>query len=139
MENNYRRAALGLDIYSQIAKGQSAKASGEFESVQRFQNARNRIRSGVEEAQESRRRGRQAVGSATVAMVAQGGMVQPEMLAKLKKEYEIDAIKAMYDAKADAATQESAGRMAKLQGKQAYRAGQLRAGMSALQLASTYK
>jgi hypothetical protein len=125
--NNYQKYATGLEVYSHLLQGQSAKRAGEFEAVQRYQNARQRIKSGVQEAQEYSRKGRQAVGSAKMAMIAQGGMVQPEMLAKLKKEYEIDAIKAMYDAKADALTQESAARLAKLQGKRTYRAQVYRA------------
>ena len=126
----------GLSPYM---KGAAADASSSFTAMQQYQNAKRRLRSGDVEAQGYRQQGRVLQSDATVNMIAQGGTVDPSMLAKLKTQSDIDAISAMYDAKADAITMQSAARMKRIEGKSAYRQGQIALGSSVLNAAGNYK
>ncbi len=124
---------------SAYVKGSAARTSASFEAMQQYQNAKRRLRAGEVEAQGFRQQGRVMQSDATVAMIAQGGTVDAGMLAKLKTQSDIDAISAMYDAKADAITMQSAARMKKIEGRSAYRQGQIALGSSVLTAAGNWK
>ncbi len=127
-----------LDILSPYYKGASGQAAGRFEGVQYRNNATLRLREGERQAQDIRKASRVMESDATVAMIAQGGTVDHSMLAKMKREHEMNAIAAMYDAKADALTSEFAARQAERQGEREYRAGQLGLLSNILSAGSTY-
>ena len=125
----------GLDRYSQ---GQGVGASKDFSALQHRLNARRRLQAGQREATTYRKAGRKVVSDATVAMAAQGGTVDSAMLAKMKREAEIDAISALYDAKTEAITLESQARLDKIEGRSARRAGRYGLASSILSATSTY-
>ena len=127
-----------LDILSPYYKGAGAKSAGRFEGAQYRNNARLTLREGERTAQDIRKAGRIMESDATVAMIAQGGTVDHSMLAKMKRKHEMNAIAAMYDAKADALQQEFAARQAEKQGEREYRAGVIGMFSNILSAGSTY-
>lgn len=116
----------------------NAKTSGRFAAQQYGQNARTSLRQGDIVSANIRQAGRSAEADATSAMVAQGGIVDSAMLAKIKTKSTIASLNALYDAKADARTSEFAAKAAKLQGDQAYRAGMLKVGMNIVGATSSF-
>ena len=113
-------------------RGATARDNSQFEAQQYYNNAKLRMLAGQREASGFRQEGLKAASDATVAMVAQGGTVNSDMLARIKKDSEVDAIAAMFDAKADALTSEYQAKSAELKGKQEYRAGVISMGSSLL-------
>ena len=128
-----------LSGYSDYEKGKTSKIAGEYSALQHYNNARQRIKAGIQEAQVIKAKGRRDVSDARVVMIGQGGTIDSAMLARIKKDSDMDAISAMYDAKADAFTSRSAGKMSEIGGKQEYRAGVAKLGSNLLTAASTYK
>lgn len=128
-----------LNVAAPLAQGSQAKTAGKYQAQQYYNNARLRARAGQEESWAWQAAGRKAVSDATTAMVSQGGTVDSAMLAKMKKESEIDALSALYEAKADAQQMSHAGRMAQMQGNAAYRAGVVGATSNLLKSASSFK
>ena len=128
-----------LTIPAPYLQGSARSTAGKYEAQQHYQNVKSRLYAGEQQAGAIRQAGRSTASDATVAMIAQGGTVDSSMLAKIKKESDIDAIGALYDAKADALTQQHAGRVAEMQAKHEYRAGVLGSVSNILGAASTYK
>ena len=127
-----------LSIMAPYYKGSSAQSAGRFESLQHRRNATQALRAGEREAQDIRKAARVMDSDARLAMIAQGGTVDHGMLAKLRREHDLNAISALYDAKADALTSEFAARQADRQADREYRAGQLGMLSNILSAASTY-
>jgi len=124
-----------LDSLGNYSTATNARQSGNFTGQQYQQNARVSLRNGDINSANIRGEGRALESNATAAMVAQGGVVDSAMLAKIKKQTTIASLNSLYDAKAEARSSEFAAKAAKLQGDQAYRAGMLKvftniAGMS---------
>lgn len=125
----------GSDYYDGVSK----RGAGRFEGQQHRSNAKRRRIAGDREAARYRQAGSEATSNAAAAMAAQGAVIDSEMLARIKRDSDIDAISAMFDAKADALTSEYAARSAEMQGNREYRAGLTRMGSTLLSAASTYK
>lgn len=136
--NSLKLSEAFLDILSPYYRGASAKSGGRFTGQQYRNNANLRLREGQREAMDIKRVGRQMVSDATVAMVNQGGMVDHSMLSRLKREHDINAINAMYDAKADALQQRYAADAAERQGEREYRAGVIGMTSNILSAASSF-
>ncbi len=137
--NPYDTAAFMLNIGSLIADGSAARASGKYSATQHFYNAKQRLKSGEQDANNIRQKGNQMVSNAKVAMVAQGGVVDESILARLKQNYDIDAATAMFDARSQANADRAAGRVAEMEGRQKYRANIMRVVSSALAYGSSFK
>ena len=122
-----------------MQQGMEARQQGAFTSYQLQNNATDTLLAGKRAAGEYALKRDTLASDATVAMVAQGGVVDQDMIAKLKSQVDLDAVGAMYDAKATASSQQFQADTARIQGKRAYRASQVRLGMNLLGAAATYK
>jgi hypothetical protein len=134
-----------MNAYSSILQGVGAyyagrgrREQGKWLEFQHKQNAKRAEIAGEKEASRIREAGRRMISNATVAMVAQGGTVDSAMLARMKTAHDIDAISALYDVKARAATHAMQGEQAARQGRQDYRASVIKMGSSFLDAASTF-
>lgn len=128
-----------LDFASNLHRGSMAYGAGKFAAGQHQTNARRALQSGQQTASAIRTRGRETAGAAKAAMIAQGGTVDSEMLARIKTEADIDAIGAMYDAKADALTHELAGDAERMRGRHTYRSSLLSAGSNILSATAQFR
>lgn len=134
--------AVGSNIFdaaSLYGRAVSTKGKATFEAQQNLQNERRSLRAGERNAMAFREQGRQTASEALVAMVSQGATVDDSVLAKIKKQADLNAIGAMYDAKADALTSKYAALSTQAQGRREYRANMLGAASNIMRGAAKIK
>lgn len=128
-----------LDYFNDRSKGYVARKNARFEADQYRWNAKRARLKGERESAQIRDKGLQVAGAAKVAMAAQGGTVDSEMLSEIKQDSELDAISAMWDAKADALQYELVARSREIEGDREYRNRVLRATTNVLSKANTFR
>jgi hypothetical protein len=138
MADQLKLATTVLSGAADYYGGAAKRSAGRFVGQQYRGNVKRRLIAGEREAAQYRQAGTVAASNAAAAMAAQGGVVDSEMLARMKRDADIDAISAMFDAKADALTSGYAARQAEREGEREYRAGVIRMGSSLLGAASTF-
>ncbi|TFH50198.1 MAG: hypothetical protein E4H01_02815 [Lysobacterales bacterium] len=101
--------SAALDFYNSYQQSKIVKAQGqlnetlgllEADSLRRKATMTENI--GVHQAQVEQYKGRVAHSDATAQMAAGGGVVDPEMLAKIKMRADYNALSAIYDARSTA-------------------------------------
>lgn len=113
-----------LDFYGQYqsskiydAQGDIAETMANIEARSMERKAARTEAAGTRAAMAEQYKGRVAMSDATAAMVAQGGVVNPEQLAKLKQRADYNALSAVYDAKSAAADLRMAAGLKRIEGK----------------------
>lgn len=114
---------------SKIAEAE-AKANRVFAGVEAASMERKATaieNSGVRAAQMEHYKGRVLHSDATAAMAAQGGVVDPAMLARIKQRSDYNAMSAMFDARSQAIDMRETAAMTRIQGQLDYSQGKARA------------
>jgi len=133
-------AATALSAYNESQEGEAANVAAKATARQQRRNARASEAEGTRRAIEINRQGEGAQSDAAAAMGAAGGVTDDvgaiKTMADIEKVTDYNALAALYESGQRADTQRFAAQLDEMSGKQAQRAGRMKAVSTVLSGAS---